>query len=196
MRRLGIVHRLGLGIFLLATVLTLMMGAKPVHAQAKATASGPGAFVSAGGGVSAFQADYGQRVIGGGMIFVDVHPTWRYGIEAEARFLNKHTDEGVKQTDYLVGPQVYLRSHAWRPYGKFLVGVGEMDFPFGYAHGNYLALAPGGGVDYVLSDRLIVRAIDFEYQSWPKFTYGSLHPYGLSAGISFRINAVKRYPRR
>ena len=174
----------------------LLLSGSVASGQAKATASGPGSFISVGGGASAFQSDYGRRGLGGGWIYLDMHPTWRYGIEAEARFLNYHTDQGVKQTNYMIGPHVYLRSHALRPYAKFLVGVGEMDFPFGYAHGNYLALAPGGGIDYVLSDRLVVRPIDVEYQWWPQFTYGQLHPYGISAGISFRINAVKRFPRR
>jgi hypothetical protein len=167
------------------------------HAQALATASGPGSYVSAGGGYSAYQVDYGQRVLGGGFVFVDVHPTWRYGFEGEARFLRMHSDEGVTQTTYLAGVHVYLRPQAFRPYVKVLAGLAKMDFPFGYAPGSsYFALAPGAGVDYLISDRITVRAIDFEYQDWPQFTFGALHPYGVSAGISIRLNPLRRFPRR
>ena len=52
------------------------------------------------------------------------------------------------------------------------------------AHG----VAPGGGLDYWMkNDRVSVRVVDFEYQIWPQFTFGTLHPYGVSAGISLHI---------
>jgi opacity protein-like surface antigen len=166
-----------------------------VCAQATPAASGPGSYVSAGVGFSSYQADYGQRWIDGGVAFVDVHPTWRYGIEGEARMLNYHTAEGVKESAYLVGPIIYLRPHRFRPYAKFLIGAGKIDFPFGYGQGTFLAYAPGAGIDYILSDRISVRAIDLEYQQWPQFTFGALHPYGVSAGIVIRLTKLSRYPR-
>ena len=181
----------------LVSLLLLLGGASPAaHAQAQATAAGPGANVLAGGGVSGFENDYGQRKIGGYFAYVDVHPTWRYGLEGEARYLRLHTDENMTQTDYLGGVHVYLRPQAFRPYAKFLIGLGRMNFPFNYGPGSsYLALAPGAGIDYMVSDRLTIRAIDFEYQDWPQFTSGSLHPYGISVGLSYRINKLRLYPR-
>ena len=168
----------------LSVLLLLVGGASSVaHAQAQATAAGPGSNVVAGGGFSGFESDYGQRTIGGYFAYVDVHPTWRYGLEGEARYLHWHTDENVTQTNYLGGVHVYLRPQAFRPYAKFLIGLGRMNFPFNYGTGNYLALTPGAGIDYVVSDRFTIRAIDFEYQDWPQFTYGNLHPYGISMGL-------------
>ena len=38
-----------------------------------------------------------------------------------------------------------------------------------------------------LGQRIRVRLADVEYQVWPGFTFGSLHPYGISAGISFQV---------
>jgi len=180
----------------LVVLLLLLGGASPaVHAQAQPAAAGPGSNILAGGGFSAFETDYGQRKIGGYFAYVDVHPTWRYGVEGEARYLRFHTDLDVTQTDYLGGVHVYLRPQAFRPYAKFLIGLGRMNFPFHYGPGNYLALAPGAGIDYMVSDRLTIRAIDFEYQEWPQFTYGNLHPYGISVGLSYRINKLRRYPK-
>jgi len=46
-----------------------------------------------------------------------------------------------------------------------------------------------------VGDRFAVRIVDFEYQMWHNFPYGSLRPYGVSAGISFRINGMNRYPK-
>jgi opacity protein-like surface antigen len=177
------------------TVLILLgIGGREARAQALPAATGPGSFVSVGGGVSTFQADYGQRVLGGGFAFVDAHPTWRYGLEGEARYLRFHTDEDVTQTTYLGGFHVYIRPQKFRPYVKFLAGMGRLDFPFHYARGTYFAMAPGAGIDYMVSDRVTIRAVDFEYQAWPQFTYGTLHPYGVSAGISFRLNPIRHFP--
>jgi len=184
-------------LFAIVVILWLAKHTTLARAQALPTASGPGSYISAGVAMSAYQADYGQRVLGGTEFFVDVHPTWRYGIEAEARFLRFHTDENVTQTSYLAGPHVYVcHCGKWRPYAKFLIGEGELEFPFGYAHGSYLTYAPGGGVDFRVSDYLSVRAIDVEYQSWPNFTYGNLHPYGISAGLTLRLNPMKKLPNR
>jgi Outer membrane protein beta-barrel domain len=165
------------------------------YAQAIPAASGPGSYVAVGVGFSSYQADYGQRWIDGGVAFVDVHPTWRYGIEGEARMLKYHIAEGVKESTYLAGPIVYLRPRSFRPYAKFLIGEGKIDLPFGYGHGSFLAYAPGVGIDYLLSDRISIRAIDLEYQQWPQFKFGALHPYGVSAAIVIRLNKVSRYPR-
>jgi opacity protein-like surface antigen len=179
----------------LAVLLWLCGASSAAHAQALPTASGPGSNVTVGGGVSDFQEDYNPRYVGGYFAYVDVHPQWRYGLEGEVRFLRLHTDENVTETTYLGGLHVYLRPQAFRPYAKVLVGVGHINFPFNYGTGNYLAIAGGGGIDYVVSDRLTIRAIDFVYQEWPQFTYGTLHPYGVSVGVSYRINALRRYPK-
>lgn len=178
-------------------VLLLAAGTRVAAGQAKETAGGPGSYLSAGGGVSAFQADYGQQVIGGGAVFVDANPTWRYGFELEGRWLNYHTDEQVTEQNYLGGVRVMLwkPGSRFQPYGKFLAGVGHITFPFQYATGSYLAMAPGAGVDIHLNDRWSVRAVDFEYQLWPQFTYGQLKPYGVTVGLRYRINGVDQFPK-
>jgi len=178
-------------------VLLLALSARNGAAQALPTASGPGSYVSAGGGVSAFQEDYGQQKIGGAVVFVDVNPTWRYGFEIEGRWLNYHTSEQVTEANYLGGVRVMLWKPGSRlqPYGKFLAGVGHINFPFQFATGNYLAMAPGAGLDIHLNDRWSVRAADFEYQLWPSFTFGQLKPYGVSVGLRYRINGVDQFPK-
>lgn len=174
-----------------------MLGAgRAVSAQAVATATGPGSYVAVGGGVSGFQMDYGHRDVAGGVFYADVNPQWRVGLEGEARFLRWHSAEQVTESDYVGGLRVALwRPGRFQPYGKFLAGIGKITLPFGYAHGSFLAYAPGAGIDVRLNDRVTVRAFDFEYQHWPQFAYGTLSPYGISAGISIRLNPVSRYPK-
>lgn len=173
-----------------ATVLGLS-----AQAQAVATATGPGSFVAVGGGISAFQAVYGNQNIAGGFLYADVNPHWRVGFEGEARFLRYHTFEDVTETNYLGGVRVMLlRPRRLQPYTKFLAGMGKITLPFGYAHGSFLTYAPGAGLDVALNSYVAVRVVDFEYQHWPQFTYGPLNPYGISTGISVRLNPIRLYP--
>ena len=155
------------------------------HAQAVPTATGPGGRLALGIAPSGFQADYGKRYIGGAAVYVDANLTLHLGIEAEARRLQYNEEAGIRQTTYLAGPRLTLRPHDFSPYAKLLVGIGQFHFPYGYADGRYFVIAPGAGIDYRLRGSGIkLRLIDFEYQDWPQFTYGQLHPYGLSAGVS------------
>lgn len=167
------------------------------QAQAIATASGPGSNITIGGGISAFNTAYGQNKIAGAFVFVDTNPHWRIGFEGEGRFLRWHAQEQVVEADYLGGLRVALLPRPARisPYAKFLAGAGEITLPFRYAHGGFLTYAPGAGVDVAINERISVRAIDFEYQHWPQFTYGALSPYGVSAGVSVRLNSLSRYPK-
>jgi hypothetical protein len=165
-------------------------------AQDVATAKGPGSYIAVGGGVSMFESDYGQRFLGGGLMYVDMNPEWRLGLEGEARYLRLNTDEDVTETNYLAGPTYTRRMWGFRPYAKMLVGAEKITLPFHYAQGTFFTYAPGVGLQYVAGDRLILRIIDFEYQISPSFaTYGQLRPYGLSAGFSIRLNPAQHFPK-
>lgn len=182
---------------LFCSFLLLLAGMGTAGAQAVPTASGPGSFISVGGGISGFQADYGRQHIDGGFLYADSNPQWRIGFEGEARYLRYHNFEQVTESDYVGGLRVMiLRPRRFQPYIKMLAGVGRITLPFGYAHGSFLAYAPGTGLDIAVNDRFTIRAVDVECQHWPGFTYGALSPYGVSAGISFRLNPVLRYPGR
>lgn len=164
-------------------------------AQASPTATGPGSSVVIGGGAAIFQSDYGQRDVGGGFVFADLQPHWRFGIEAEARYLRLHTSEDLTEKNYLAGPRVLIRSGRWQPYAKFLVGDGHINMPFHYGSGDFLALVPGGGLDLALNSYVSLRLADIEYQLWRGFPYGAMHPFGISAGLSIRLTPILRFPK-
>ncbi len=155
--------------------------------QALPTATGPGPYTSVGVTGSFYNSDYGKTTLVGPTVFVDAHITRRWGLEAEARFLRYRQQAGLKQDEYLVGPRYAIRYSHWVPYVKMPVGLAKMTFPYNYAVGHYFVLAPGGGFDYWLNDKVRLRVVDVEYQLWPQFTFGTLHPYGASAGVSFRV---------
>lgn len=172
----------------------VLLALLPMHAalaQALPTGSGPGAYVIAGGMFSDFQADYGSRTIIGASVYVDANLTWRYGLEAEARRMD-YPSFGERQSTLLAGPRFSFRPNGFVPYVKLLTGGGHFDFPFNYGTGNYFVVAPGAGVDLRLGQRVRLRLVDYEYQLWPGFTFGSIHPYGVSAGISYQIRGSSR----
>jgi hypothetical protein len=139
--------------------------------------------------------------------FVDARFTHWFQVEAEGRWLRFNEYYGESEDNYLIGPRVPIKRFGkFQTYGKALIGLGKMQFPEGdvFARGSYTAIALGGTLDYQLSHRFTVRALDFEYQDWPlwpgKFPaqvapgtipYGnyskSLQPIGLSVGIGYRI---------
>jgi hypothetical protein len=161
------------------------------NAQALPTATGPGAYVNVGGTYSQFESDYGKQAIGGASVYVDSNFIWRYGLETEARRMN-YPNYGERQSTLLSGLRWSFRPKGLVPYAKLLVGGARFDFPYGYKYGNYFVVAGGAGVDLRLSEKVRLRLVDFEYQDWPGFTFGALHPYGVSAGISFQVLGSSR----
>lgn len=172
-----------------AVLITLfLLASNRGQAQAKYTATGPGSYIQLGLTFSGFNSQYGQRLVAGPGGFLDAHLYRRLGVEAEVRSLDLHTNEGVRQSTYLVGPKLTILPHRFRPFVKLLAGRGDFRFPFGYAQGSYFVVAPGGGLDYRLGEsRWSLRVVDVEYQVWPGFTFGELKTYGASTGVTYRI---------
>ncbi len=121
--------------------------------------------------------------------YVDVHFTRWFQVEGEARWLRIEEYYGEHMDNYLIGPKVPVyRVGRAQTYGKVMVGLGKMTFPYNYGYGSFTALAYGGGIDYKLSRKLTVRAVDFEFQQWPKWLNDtSLYPYGVSVGMAYRV---------
>ena len=170
-----------------AAILIFNAATREASAQAVPTATGPGPYISVGGTLDYYKLNYGEHTVGGGSIYVDLHPHKTYGVEIEAKTFRFHQENGVRQSTLLAGPRYSIGSGRILPYVKVLAGIGRFQYPYGYATGNYFVLAPGAGVDFELNRRLKIRVLQFEYQSWPQFTYGNLHAYGISSGISVRI---------
>jgi hypothetical protein len=176
----------------IALVLVLgALGGRMGQAQALPTATGPGAYVIVGGTYSGFESNYGQQKISGASVYIDANFIWRYGMETEARRV-AYPHFGERQSTLLTGLRWSFRPKGVVPYVKMLAGGGRFDFPYGFGYGTYFVVAPGAGVDLRWGKKIRVRLVDFEYQEWPGFTYGAIHPYGVSAGISYEILGSSR----
>ena len=162
--------------------------ARPACAQVQASAERGGVTLAAGGTFSYNYVGYGQRNLLGASAFADVGNRSFIGLEAEGRWLRFNEVADVHADTYLIGPRFTFKTMGrFHPYAKVLVGYGQFTFPYNYAYGTYLVVAPGAGCDFRLNSRMSIRLVDLEYQDWPQFTYGALPAYGVSSGIRFRI---------
>jgi hypothetical protein len=173
---------------LAAAVLTACLGAPALaHAQVLPSAMAGGFRLSAGGTASGYYMQYGERDLVGLSGFVDAETHRPIGIEAEGRWLEFNQVENVHVETYSVGLRYHQNFGRFQPYVKGLVGFGDFNFPFNYAHGRYLVVTGGGGLEYRWTNRIRIRVADVEYQDWPQFTYGAMSSVGVSTGLKIGI---------
>jgi hypothetical protein len=164
--------------------------------QVAPSAYRPGPSIYAGGTVSAFRPypdagkvlpGYPDNTLLGIGAYVDLNaPRW-WGIEAEGRWLLFHEFAQIHEDTYLIGPRFIFPMGKLKFSGKALYGIGDFAFPYGYAHERTMALAFGGTVEYHLSKRISVRALDVEYQKWPHFQNQGISPIGASIGVAYHL---------
>ena len=178
--------RLGSVVFLILAAAVLCL-ARTAESQVVFSGDKGGITLTAGVTASGYAVQYGQQKLLGITGVVDLDTRRRIGIEAEGRWLMFHETNQLHATEWLAGPRYH---HSWgkfQVYGKGMVGIGQFNFPYNYAKGTYLVIAPGGGVDYRWTRRMTLCLADAEYQFWPQFTFGSMKSYGVSAGVRYHI---------
>lgn len=171
----------------------------PTLSRAQVVAAGKGGNqqLYVGGTFSDFDPDYGYKRLYGIGAYADYNLSPRLGAEAEVRFHRFNQLSNIHEDNYLIGPRISWRKRRYNFYGKGLFGVGYFNFPLNAAHGTYLDIALGGGVDYRLTRRIYLRA-EYEYQIWPGFVGppdgftqknrpNGLTPNGFAFGGSYRI---------
>jgi hypothetical protein len=172
--------------FLLFLVLCLLAAGRSALGQSTESATAGGVALWAGAGASGYYIQYGAIKELGISGYVDADSIRHFGIEGEGRALEFRQTANVHVETYMGGPRYHFNFGRFQPYAKGLAGIGYFNFPYNYAHGSYLVVAPGGGIDYRLNRRWSAR-VDFEYQYWPQFTYGAMSSGGVTTGVRYRI---------
>jgi hypothetical protein len=187
LRRMGLTRSRTLRVIAGAAFMACLWAAPGARGQVLPSAMSGGFRLSAGGTASGYYLQYGARKLGGASVFVDAESHRRLGIEGEARWLEYHQVEDVHVETYSAGLRYHMNFGRFQPYAKGLIGFGDFNFPFSFAHGRYLVVTGGGGLDYRLTDRIRLRLPDVEYQDWPQFTFGAMSSVGVSAGVKVGI---------
>lgn len=184
--------------FKLAFIAVLVTTVMPVYSQVSPAANLGGVPIVIGGGFSDYSIDWGpgQRMEGISA-WADWYPNRLpavlngLGIEAEGRDIDFGRPSGIPRMrqDTGIGGAIYTwnRYRNFRPYAKYLFGIGSIEFPPSgtYLRDTFLVLAPGGGVEYHVWQHVWIRG-DYEYQFW-HHTFGNtdLTPIGISIGASY-----------
>jgi len=141
--------------FIPAVLLATLLGmARPASGQVVPAGQAGGVMLFAGATGSGYYLQYGERKMLGFSGFVDADTRRGYGLEAEGSWMIFHQTANVHTATYMIGPRYHMTFGRYQPYAKALVGVGKFNFPYNYARGSYLVVAPGGGVDMRLSSRI------------------------------------------
>jgi opacity protein-like surface antigen len=183
--------------FLFAVLLLVFgkTGDSQVVPQANA---GNGRGFNVGAGLSSYDVDWGHGRMVGGTIWGDWYPKMLTGrldglaLEVELRdiSLDRGTHPSNFRQDTATGGVLYSWPHynRFRPYGKFLIGLGSIDFMVpavpNYTHDTRTIFAPGLGIDYRAFGPMWLR-VDYEYQDWPQLFGGTLNPQGFTFGATY-----------
>jgi hypothetical protein len=184
--------------FMIVFAAMLLAAVSPSYSQVSPAANQGGVPIVVGAGFSDFGIDWGPGVrMEGISAWADWYPNRLpavlngLGIEVEGRDINfgRPTDLSKMRQDTGLGGAIYAwnRHRNFRPYAKFLVGVGSIDFPPSgtYSHDTYSVLSPGGGVEYRAWRHIWIRG-DYEYQFWQQvFGPHDLTPAGFTIGASY-----------
>lgn len=175
------------------SVLILLLAASAVaKAQALPTASRQPieAGVAFSFGSPAFQDT--PTYVEGFTVFGNLGLTGRLGAQVDLHLDSYLTPIDIGENTFLIGPRFsVLREDRANVYVKGMGGLGR----FAYQANTYLnphsdtygVFAFGGGVEYRLSRSIDLRAIDLEFQTWPGFPSGSIHPVVASIGFAWRL---------
>jgi hypothetical protein len=186
-------------------LLVLVFLAAPASfAQVGEAGSQQGLPLVIGGGYSNFATDYGPSGTRMSAIaaWADFYPQdlpaklAGLGIEVEGRDMNYGATFRMRQTTGM-GGVIYSLPHwySFRPYAKFIAGLGSIDFPnqgtiaHPYSHDTFLVTAPAGGADIRVLPHVWIRA-EYQFQQWHQaFGPNDLTPNGITVGASwdFRI---------
>ena len=179
----------------------IVLSSLPLFAQVAPAVKIGGLPLGVGVGFSNSDLDYGQgRRMSGISAWADYNLFHGLGIEAEGTTISfgKPASLTKMRQDTIKGGAIYKIRPVFkvRPYVKFLVGLGSIDFPSDnpfYTHDTYGMEAAGGGAEYRVWNSLFVRG-DYEYQWWPKFhSKNTLTPNGFTIGATYYLRGVHRH---
>ncbi len=182
----------------LSTVVTLA----PFTARGQTVSAGQYQYspFAVGAGASLFSPDFNSGTMLGVAFWVDYRPQFiarhveGLSVAMELRDLNykrSAAQTNLREDTYLGGFRYeWQRYDGVRPYGRALVGYGNIEFPptGTYHHDNRITTAFSGGADFRINGDVWLRA-DYEYQIWPNLFGTGIHPQGVTVGVMYNFRS-------
>ena len=159
---------------------------RPLSAQAIFTAV-ENTRIQAGVGVTSLNTDYTPHATQGVSFWADYDFHKFLGVEAGGHLGGIVSRDDVGENSYLIGPRIIYRKRHLTGYGKLLAGRGTITDQLRNHSSTFNIYAFGGGLEYKVSRRLNLRAVDFELQKWPDFEPNTLSPTVITVGLSYVI---------
>ena len=167
-------------------LLCLLVGASSaLHAQATPAASKLGD-LQIGAGYVRGQPDYSPLLFNGFAVYGDFDVVRHFGVEAGFHRIAGGGNVSITETSYDAGIRYRYPIGPFSPYAKILVGRGSFSYGNSYQNGGYGLYAGGGGIDYRVTPRVVIRA-DYEYQRWGNFPPRGLQPNLFTLGAAYRF---------
>jgi hypothetical protein len=159
--------------------------------QARPSADARATQFQVGAGFSIVDTDYATHVMYGITGFFDATYHGRFGLVIEGHTVQFNEFGNLREDSILGGGRyVIARHNRFRPYAKFVAGIGSIDFPISsnpnYHHDTYFVYEPGAGVDYNLTGHIGLNG-DFGYQRWPDWPKNGLSPMLGTVGAYWRF---------
>jgi opacity protein-like surface antigen len=136
---------------------------------------------------------YAYQSIGGVTGFGDYYITSHFGVEADFHCLALITSLDRAELTYLVGPRITLPYGRFILYGKAMGGIRDLFIQeqqdnIGVPRGSNIGFSLGGGLDVQYNQKIVIRAIDYESQSWPGYGTNGISPSVFTFGVAYRFH--------
>ena len=137
---------------------------------------------------------YAYQSIGGVTGFGDYYITSHFGVEADFHCLALITSLDRAELTYLVGPRITLPiRNRFILYGKAMGGIRDLFIQeqqdnIGVPRGSNIGYSIGGGLDVQYNEKIVIRAIDYESQSWPGYGTNGISPSVFTFGVAYRFH--------
>lgn len=186
---------------LLATAFLCLLGfsSLPSSSQAQAVYSATRkSDIEVGAGVTYIKPDFSPTRIVGASFWGDYNFNRLLGVEVVGHLGSIVTPNDLAQNSIVFGPKVSYHRRKASVYGTVRFGIAsetpqgpEADYTRktnpNVAQSPYGVIAFGGGFEYRLTRKVILRPIDIEQQKWGNFEPHTLSPLLLTFGASYIV---------
>lgn len=116
--------------------------------------------------------------------------SWPVSLELNYTKVPDHENDQRYLSSFLSGIKVSHHMGRWQPFAKVGAGIGHFSATDALSYhqdGEHFAIGMGGGIEYRLTSRIMLRPVDYTYERWNFYPH-ALSPSAIGFGLSYRIH--------